>query len=132
MLKTEVQPNRRENRRPVLESFQMFAVLPTMGHYRLKIYDITTLGIGFCFAPFAEFDPFHKPIVGQELPLELYLNDSLHLHLNIRVVRLVENEDKHKIGAEFIHTDNESYHAFLAFMKFVDQLEYSLQDTALQ
>ncbi|MGK5087802.1 PilZ domain-containing protein [Bdellovibrionota bacterium FG-2] len=111
---------RRTRRRPVLDTFALFVVVPRKGDYKLKVSDISDLGIGFDFDIEGESTSTVPVKIGDGIELRLYLNQSLYLPLTVRCVRVEEHPEGRKLGAEFTDKDSKTYQAFLAFIHMLD------------
>jgi hypothetical protein len=111
---------RRVQRRPVLDSFSMFVVVPKKGVHRLKVHDISNLGVGFDLdiegEAFEDF-PVKK---AEQFELHLYLNQSLYLPLKVEVVRVENAGMVRRIGAEFVDREGNGYKALQAFVQMID------------
>ncbi len=113
---------RRTKRRPLLESFSMFAVIPRKGVHRLPIYDISDLGVGFDFDIEGESLTDFPVTMGERLELHFYMNQSLYLPLSVQVARVETRGVVRRIGSEFVDKENKNYKAFLSFVHFLDAL----------
>jgi len=113
---------RRFKRRPILETFSLFCVVPKKGSHRLPVHDVSDKGIGFDLdidgESFAEF-PLKS---GEKLEVHLYLNQTLYLPLVVQVARIEDKASVRRIGAELINPDSPSSKAFAAFLDMLDQL----------
>lgn len=111
---------RKSQRRPILDSFSFFIVIPKKGVHRLPIHDLSDQGLGFDFdiegESYADF-PLHPE---EKLELQFYLNQSLYLPLSIKVARVETRGLIRRVGAEFIEKDSKSFKAFLAFIQMLD------------
>ena len=110
---------RRVHRRPVLDSFSMFVVVPKKGPYRLRVHDISNLGIGF------DIDVDGEPEVlaiakGEEIDVHFYLNQSLYLPLKVTVARIEKAGLIRRIGAEVAENDSPGHKALQAFVQMLD------------
>lgn len=119
---------RRTRRRPIIETFSMFCVVPKKGPYRLAIHDVSDQGIGFDLDMDGEDTQAFALKLGEQLEVHLYLNQSLYLPLSVKVARIeVRNgQDSaqgkvRRIGAELDSKD--PVHAgFAAFLKMLDAI----------
>jgi hypothetical protein len=120
---------RRTRRRPILETFSVFCVVPKKGMHRLQIHDVSDHGIGFDLDLEGELAQDFAVKNGESLDIHFYLNQSLYLPLTIRVARI---EDRNatdaqsdakvrRIGAEFDLKDK-GHHAFLSFLQMLDAI----------
>ena len=113
---------RKAKRRPILESFSLFVVVPGKGDYRLPLHDLSELGIGFDLDMEGE-DPAAFPIKPSEhIDVLLYLNQTLSIPLTVKVARIVDEGGYRKIGAEFLEKNGKSHQALLSFVKVIDEL----------
>jgi hypothetical protein len=115
---------RRVKRRAILDSFSLFVVMLKKGPYRLSVGDLSELGIGFDVD--LEEDPDTTPLsVGEILDLEFYLNQSLYIPLQARVMRIEadENGDR-RVGAEFVRSisGTPEISAITDFVKMLDSV----------
>ncbi|MEK6578441.1 MAG: PilZ domain-containing protein [Bdellovibrionota bacterium] len=111
---------RKHKRRPVLDTFSMFIVVPKKGFHRLKVDDLSEAGIGFVLdiegEAIADF-----PIKSDEkIDVRLYLNQSLYLPLQVQVARIEEKDSLRRIGAAFVDKNSKGFHAFSAFLAMLD------------
>ena len=113
---------RRSARRPILEAFDLFVVLPFKGDHRLKIHDVSDHGVGF------DLDMEGEPIdatrleVGKDLTVQLHFNRRLSLPLKLRVTRIEARGGVRRVGGELVAKKSEETKAFKAFVSLVDAL----------
>lgn len=114
------QERRRSKRRPILDSFSLFCVVPKKGVHRLTVHDLSDLGIGFDLDIEGEnFDEF--PIkLKEKLEIQLYLNQSLYLNLEGNVARLEDDKGIRRVGAELTDRSSQAYKAYVAFIQMLD------------
>jgi len=114
-------------RRPVLETFSSFVVLPDVGFVRLKVNDLSEKGIGFDFD--VEDEPRWDNVVtlGDELDARFYINQSLYIPLRLIVRRVDETIKIRRVGAEFVRKTDADFRAFLAFLGVIDRVLETLQ-----
>lgn len=113
---------RRAKRRPVLESFSLFVVVPKKGGHRLPVYDVSELGIQFDLDTEGEAMTDFPIQEGESLDLQLYLNQSLALPLSVRIARLQAVGRVRRAGVEITNQDSKAYDGFLAFLKMLDAI----------
>ena len=113
---------RRTNRRPILSTFSLFIVVPKKGFHRLMVHDVSELGIGFDADTEGEEAEGFPLKEGEKLEVRFYLNQSLYLPLEIRIVRLETRNHIRRIGAEFDSNDK-NYNAFKSFVEMLDAIE---------
>ena len=117
------QDNRRKaRRRPILESFSVFVVAGKKDVCKLKIHDLSELGIGFYFDVGGESATEIPVKAGDAMNLELYLNQTLHIPLQIKVMRVEEVEGSRKLGAEYADKSSKGYLALIAFLEMLDRV----------
>jgi hypothetical protein len=111
---------RRAKRRPILETFNLFVVVEKKGVYKLKVEDISDVGIGFFIDIEGEVPGTFPVEKGEALDLRVYLNQALYLPVNAEVVRIEEKGGLRRIGAELKDKKSPSYKAFAAFLAMLD------------
>lgn len=118
---------RRSLRRPILETFSCFVVLPEHGFFKLTVHDLSENGIGFDLD--AEGAPQFKSSaqVGDELELRFHINQSLFISLLIQIRRIDDSTGVRRVGAEFIRKNDPEFKAYLAFIELLDRILDSLQ-----
>jgi hypothetical protein len=116
------QERRRSKRRPILDTFSLFCVVPKKGVHRLQVHDISDLGLGFDLDIDGEsFDEF--PVKPKEkLDVQLYLNQSLYLTLKVEVARIEDSRGVRRVGAEFTDKTSNAHKAYAAFLQMLDLL----------
>jgi hypothetical protein len=122
---------RRTRRRPILETFSMFCVVPKKGMHRLPLYDVSDHGIGFDIdldVEGMEEDQAFSLKLGEPMEVHFYLNQSLYLPLKGKVARIVERNGEapgqgkiRRIGAE-IDPKDPAHAGFAAFLKMLDAI----------
>lgn len=113
---------RRAKRRPILDTFSLFISIPRKGPHRLKVHDVSELGIGFDFDIEGEPNSDFQPQKGQQMEIHLYLNQSLFIPLTVEVARVDTQGRLRRVGAEFAQTKERPYRAFTAFLTALDVL----------
>jgi hypothetical protein len=118
---------RRSKRRPILDTFSLFVVVPRKGVHRLRIHDVSNQGLGFDLDIDGEsLEEFQiKP--KEKLEVHLYLNQSLYLSLNVQVARLQDAQGIRQVGAEFTEQASPGYKAFAAFLQMLDLVSDAAQ-----
>lgn len=113
---------RRARRRPVLDTFSLFAVVPDKAPLRLPIHDVSELGIGFGLDVEGEDQSLFPVKQGEQLEIRLYLNQSMYLPLAAKVARVVDSNGVRKIGAEFVAKSSKGYKGLVAFIEMLDEI----------
>lgn len=111
---------RRSKRRPILDSFSLFVVIPKKGPYRLKIHDASDLGLGFDLDMEGEELEAFPITSGETLEIHFYLNQSLYIALNGKVARLINAGPIRQVGVELTDKTSKDYKAFTAFLQMLD------------
>lgn len=119
------QERRKSHRRPILDSFSMFVVVPTKGPYRLPVHDVSDSGLGFDFDTEGEDTSLFSVKQGDQFEIHLYLNQSLHIPLNGKVMRVVDDEGTRRLGVELTKTSTAGHKAFMSFLQMIDDLSSS-------
>lgn len=120
MTKSKDIERRKAQRFPILATFSLFCVIPAKGPYRLKIHDLSHIGVGF------DVDLSEEPSrlglkVGDIFDFHLYVNQSLFIPLSIRVARIQDSQGNLRmIGAEFVELSQKGETALRAFVDMID------------
>ena len=113
---------RKSRRRGILSSFAVSVVVPRKGPNRLEILDVSDAGLGFVADIEDEAQGDYAIEMGDEMEVELYLNQSLHLTLGGRVARVESKGGLRRIGFEIVDTRSPGYRAYLSFLGLIDAL----------
>jgi hypothetical protein len=119
---------RKHRRRPILDSFSVFAVAPSLGPMRLKLIDVSEMGVGLEFGE--ESVGLSIPQVGTKIGILLYLNPSLFLPLDLEVVRLDSGKTT-RLGAVILNPTTPGVLAVHAFLQMIDRISEVAQFDAL-
>jgi hypothetical protein len=118
-----VTEKRRSPRRPVLDTFSVFAVVPRKGMHRLPVHDLSEHGMSLDVDTEGE-DLKAVPLTqGERLEVHFYLNQSLYLPLQMQLVRITEARGVRQVGAQFADEKSAGYQAFIAFLKMLELLD---------
>lgn len=105
----------------ILDTFSLYAVVPAKGPMRLKVHDISDLGIGFDLDVAEENGSQNFPLkLGASFDIQLYLNQSLYLPLTVQARRITDRDGIRKIGAEFQGQGSKAYIALISFLDMLD------------
>ncbi len=115
------QERRRSPRVPILETFSVFAVIPKKGPYRLRVHDLSAIGVRFDLDLEDEAEPLNLKS-GEKLDFHLYLNQSLFLPLRLQVVRVQEEKQVRTLGAEFIELEDAAREAVASFVGMLEAI----------
>lgn len=121
--KQEGADRRRSARMAILDTFSLFAVVPSKGPHRLRLNDISDVGVGFDLDIEEEsgLETFQvKP--GDRLEIQLYVNQSLYLPLTVEIRRVTQRGEIRGLGAEFLSRGSQGYLALIAFLDMLDAL----------
>jgi hypothetical protein len=113
---------RKAKRRPILETFSLFLVVAKKSVCQLRIHDLSELGIGFDIDVEGETAAEFPVATGEALEVELYLNQSLHFPLQVKVMRVEDTGKNRKIGGEYTDKKSPGYLALLAFLEMLDRV----------
>jgi len=109
---------RKAKRVAVVEKFAFCVSVPRLGATKLKVIDVSDMGIGFDVDTLGEF----RLQKDEKSKLQFYVNQSLYLELEIQVVRLQETDGTQNVGAVFLNTQSATYKTFLTLVSLIDQL----------
>jgi hypothetical protein len=114
---------RKAERRPIVDSFNLFVTVPAKGPHRLRVHDVSDFGIGFDVDTEGEAPEDFPLAPGEKIEIRFYFNPSLYCPLNVRCVR-VDQKDKHvrRIGAELYERNSPGYRGYLSFLALLDNL----------
>jgi hypothetical protein len=113
---------RRFKRRPILETFSLFCVVPKKGSHRLPVHDVSDAGIGFDLDIDGESTTDFPLKSGERIDVQLYLNQTLYLPVALQVARIEDTASVRRIGAELVDANSPSSKAFAAFLNMLDLL----------
>lgn len=115
---------RRSRRRPILESFALFAVAPQISPNRLPVFDISEFGLGFQLEPDLASPELTPVRQGDLIDLRLYLNQSLSIPLRIELVRVYQStpDGPRMAGASLVEVDSPAHQALGAFVRLIDAM----------
>jgi hypothetical protein len=113
---------RKFKRRPILATFSMAVVIPKKGGHRLAVHDVSDQGLGFDFDIEGESHQDFPLKSGESLDVELYLNQTLFIPLQVKVMRLTQEAGVRKVGAELTEKNSPQHKALVAFLSMLDQV----------
>ncbi len=114
---------RKHLRRPILDTFSFFAVIPSKGSHQVKIHDLSEGGVGFDFDVEGENQAFSPLHTGDVLDLRLFLNQSLSIPIKVRIAVIRTGEGHRRVGGEWADQTSAGYQALLAFLNLIDELQ---------
>jgi len=118
---------RRARRRPVLDTFSIFIVIPKKGLHRLEVQDISEGGLGFLLDVEGESPIDYPAKINDAIDFRFYMNNSLYIPMSVQIVRIEDLSTGRRVGAEFQDKSKPSYKAFLSLLKFLDDIIDVLQ-----
>jgi hypothetical protein len=121
---------RGSKRRPILESFSFFVVVPNKGFHRLRVADLSETGVGFDYDIIGEGEEAKEafPVkIGEAFDLRFYLNQTLFLPMHVRVARIDDSKVIRRIGAEFAVTGTPEHEGLCAILDMIDLLSETVQ-----
>jgi hypothetical protein len=121
---------RNARRRPLLDSFSFFVVVPRKGVHRLRIHDVSDLGMLFDLDMEGESQLDFPIAKGESFDVQFYLNQSLYLPLTVQVARIEQVDSVRRIGTEISDKKSKSYQAFLSFLTMLDTIVDEVRLTA--
>lgn len=118
---------RGSRRRPILESFSFFVVVPKKGFHRLRVVDLSDTGVGFDYDIVGEMKEAFPVKVGETFELQFYLNQTLFLPMNVKVARIDDSKVLRRVGAEFTATGTPEHQGLLAVLDMIDKVSEIVQ-----
>jgi hypothetical protein len=118
---------RGSRRRPILESFSFFVVVPKKGFHRLRVVDLSDTGVGFDYDIVGEMKEAFPVASGETFELQFYLNQTLFFPMNVKVARIDDSKVLRRIGAEFMATGTPEHHGLLAVLDMIDKVSEIVQ-----
>jgi hypothetical protein len=113
---------RRADRRQILENFSVFLVIPSKGSHRLQVTDLSETGMGF-YLDIENESPATFPMrVNDKVDLKLYVNATLHIPLNVKVIWIETKKSGRFIGAEFLSRGSAHFKALLPLLQLLDSI----------
>ncbi len=117
----KVSEERRRSRRiRILETFSLAVVVPAKGIMRLPIEDLSDVGIGFQIDDEIFSEEEFKIQKGDVYQLQVYLNQSLGVPIQAKVMRVTTKKKNRIIGAEFVDDQSKALEALHHFVKMLD------------
>jgi len=117
------QERRKFKRRPILDTFSVFATIPKKGPHRLTLLDLSDQGLGLMLDTEGENEGDFPVKNGDVLEVHFYLNQSLYLPIQIKVVRLETKAALRQVGGEIISRKDQAHQAYVSFLTMLDNLE---------
>lgn len=118
---------RGSRRRPILESFSFFVVVPKKGFHRLRVVDLSDTGVGFDYDIVGEMKEAFPVKAGETFELQFYLNQTLYFPMNVKVARIDDSKVLRRIGAEFTATGTPEHQGLLAVLDMIDKVSEIVQ-----
>jgi len=118
---------RGSRRRPILESFSFFVVVPKKGFHRLRVVDLSDTGVGFDYDIVGEMKEAFPVKPGEVFELQFYLNQTLFFPMNVKVARIDDSKVLRRIGAEFTATGTPEHQGLLAVLDMIDKVSEIVQ-----
>jgi len=118
---------RGSRRRPILESFSFFVVVPKKGFHRLRVVDLSDTGVGFDYDIVGEMKEAFPVKAGETFELQFYLNQTLFLPMNVKVARIDDSKVLRRVGAEFTATGTPEHQGLLAVLDMIDKVSEIVQ-----
>lgn len=116
-------------RRPIMESFSFFVVVPKKGFHKLRVVDISDSGVGFDYDIVGESPDAFPVKQGEEFDLQFYLNQSLYIPMKVKVMRVDDSKVIRRIGAEFTNMNSPEHQGLISLITMIDQLSEVVQFT---
>ncbi len=118
---------RGSRRRPILESFSFFVVVPKKGFHRLRVVDLSDTGVGFDYDIVGEMKEAFPVRAGESFELQFYLNQTLYFPIHVKVARIDDSKVLRRVGAEFVSTGTPEHQGLLAVLDMIDKVSEIVQ-----
>ncbi|MBS1962636.1 MAG: PilZ domain-containing protein [Bdellovibrionales bacterium] len=118
---------RGSRRRPILESFSFFVVVPKKGFHRLRVVDLSDTGVGFDYDIIGEMKEAFPVKAGEVFELQFYLNQTLFFPMHVKVARIDDSKVIRRIGAEFTATGTPEHQGLIAVLDMIDKVSEIVQ-----
>jgi hypothetical protein len=113
---------RKAKRRPILEAFSFFVVVPKKGMMKLMVADVSESGLGFNYDVGGENFTSFPVDKNETLDVNFYLNQTLYIPLKIKVMRIEDVAGVRRVGGEFMGTGLAPHRGLLAVLEMVDRI----------
>jgi hypothetical protein len=118
---------RGSRRRPILESFSFFVVVPKKGFHRLRVVDVSDTGVGFDYDIIGEMKDAFPVKIGEHFDLQFYLNQTLFIPLKVKVMRIDDSKVIRRVGAEFVQSGTPEHQGMIAILDMIDKVSEIVQ-----
>lgn len=118
---------RGSRRRPILESFSFFVVVPKKGFHRLRVVDLSDTGVGFDYDIIGEMKEAFPVSPGETFDLQFYLNQTLFIPLHVKVMRIDDSKVIRRVGAEFTSSGTPEHAGLAAILDMIDKVSEIVQ-----
>jgi len=118
---------RGSRRRPILESFSFFVVVPKKGFHRLRVADLSDTGIGFDYDIIGEMKEAFPVQPGESFEIQFYLNQTLFFPMKVKVARVDDSKVLRRIGAEFTGLGTPEHQGLVAVLDMIDKVAEIVQ-----
>ncbi len=118
---------RGSRRRPILESFSFFVVVPQKGFHRLRVVDVSDTGVGFDYDIVGEMKEAFPVAVGESFELQFYLNQTLFIPVHVKVARIDDSKVIRRVGAEFTSSGTPAHAGLAAVLDMIDKVSEIVQ-----
>lgn len=118
---------RGSRRRPILESFSFFVVVPKKGFHRLRVVDLSDTGVGFDYDIIGEMKEAFPVTPGETFELQFYLNQTLFIPLHVKVMRIDDSKVIRRVGAEFTSTGTPEHKGLASVLDMIDKVSEIVQ-----
>lgn len=118
---------RGSRRRPILESFSFFVVVPKKGFHRLRVVDLSDTGIGFDYDIIGEMKDAFPVKAGETFELQFYLNQTLFFPMQVKVARIDDSKVIRRVGAEFTVVGTPEHQGLVAVLDMIDKVSEIVQ-----
>mgnify|MGYP006295847343 CR=1 FL=1 len=115
--KPEKDNQRTYSREKLLDTWEVYLLIPSEGSRKIAVKDVTASGLAFYAIPGRGYN------TGDTLDVYFHISNTVRLPLHVRVVHSYDDPQGNRIGCEIIDMDTAFYRAYESFIIFLHALD---------